>query len=284
MKVAITTASGQLGRAIIQETINKMGKENVVGIARTPVKAQDLDIEIRQGDYDNQSDLETALQGVDIVLMVSGMDTPDKRIGQHRNVIESARKAGVRKIVYTSIYGEAGKCSFFDTIILSNRQTERDIQASGLDWVIGRNGLYIDEDLEAIPDYKIEGKIANCARDGKCAYTSRKELAYAYTQLILDDTRNGQIYNLCGDAVTQQELTGVINEVFGECLTFESMSVEEYVQDRTQAHGEFLGQIIAGIYQGIREGAFDVPSDYKKACGRDHQSLRQMAKAFKSGK
>ena len=99
MKVAITTASGRLGRAIIQETVNKTGKENVIGIARSPEKAKDLGIEIRQGDYDNQPDFETALQDVDVVLMVSGMDTPDKRIGQHRNVIAGAKKAGVRKIV-----------------------------------------------------------------------------------------------------------------------------------------------------------------------------------------
>jgi len=284
MKVAITTASGRLGRAIIQETINKIGKEKVIGIARTPTKAQDLGIEVRQGDYDNRSDFETALQGVDVVLMVSGMNTPDKRIGQHRNVIEGARKTGVRKIVYTSIYGEAGKCSFFDTIILSNRQTERDIQASGLDWVIGRNGLYIDEDLEAIPGYKKEGKIANCAGDGKCAYTSREELAHVYTQLIIDDSKNEKIFNLCGDAVTQQELTNVINDVFGENLTLESLSVEDYLHDRVRAHGEFLGQIIAGIYQGIREDAFNVPSDYEKACDREHQSIRQMVEAFKNRK
>ncbi len=283
MKVGVTTANGQLGRAIILELTQKIGNENVVGIARTPAKAADLGIEVRKGDYNTQSDFETALQDVEVVLVISGMDAPDKRIGQHRNVIEGAKAVGVRKIVYTSIYGIEGKCAF-DTIIKSNRQTEKDIVASGLEWIIGRNGLYIDADLESIPDYKKEGKIANSAGEGKCAYTSRKELAVAYSHLILNDSKNGQFFNLCGEAVSQQELIDSINQILGENLTFNSLSVDEYIKDRVNAHGEFFGKIIAGIYEGIREGAFDVPSDFEKATGRQHKTLIEMIKAYKTGK
>ena len=36
--------------------------------------------------------------------------------------------------------------------------------------------------------------------------------------------------------------------------------------------GEFIGTIIAGIYQGIRSGAFDKSSDFTSAAGREHIS------------
>ena len=208
--IAVTAVSGQLGRSIALEAIAKTGQDKVVGIARTPEKAQDLGIEIRKGDYDQRDDFVTAFKGIDTALIVSGMDAPDKRIGQHRNVIAGAKAAGVRKIVYTSIFGHVGKCTF-DAIIQSNRQTEEDVKHSGLEWVIGRNGLYIDADLEAIDDYRKAGKIANSAGNGKCAYTSRSELAAAYANLLVDDALNGQIYNLCGQPVTQFRLgnTGV---------------------------------------------------------------------------
>ncbi|MGD8534968.1 MAG: SDR family oxidoreductase [Candidatus Aminicenantes bacterium] len=281
MKAAITTASGRLGRAIVKEMITKIGEHNVIGVARSPEKAKDLGIEVRRGDYNNESDFVHAFRGVEVALIVSGMDAPDIRIQQHRNVIEGAKKSGVRKIVYTSIYGREGK-SMFDAIIKSNRQTEKDIQAGGLEWAIGRNGLYIDADFEAIPDYKKEGIITNCAADGKCAYTSRAELARAYGHLIMDDSLNGQIYNLCGEAITQQELTDVINAVFNLELIYKPMSVDAYVQDRVKTHGDFLGHIVAGIYKGIRDGAFDILSDYVKVCGKEHQSLTQMAEEFKA--
>lgn len=280
MKIAISAASGQLGHAIVKAAIAKLGKNNVIGLARTPAKAQDLGIEIRPGNYSQVQDMEVSLQDIEVLVLVSGMDAPDKRVEMHRNVIKAAKSAGVRKIIYTSIIGIEGKCSF-DAIIKSNRQTEQDIQTSGLEWIIGRNGLYVDADFEALADYKQAGKIANCADGGKCGYTSRTELAKAYVNLMVDDTLNGKIYNLCGPAVTQQELVKTINEVFGEKLSYESMSVEAYEQDRIKAHGEFFGSIIAGIYQGIREGAFDVPSDYKQAAGIEQLSLKEMGLQFK---
>ncbi|MDX1284041.1 MAG: NAD(P)H-binding protein, partial [Draconibacterium sp.] len=178
MKVAVTTASGALGAAIIKSLINEIGSENVVGIARSPKKANHLGVEIRKGDYNNKTDFEKALIGIEVVLLVSGMDHPDKRIGQHRNVINAAKENSVKKIVYTSIIGKDGD-STFDAIVKSNRQTEKDIQESGMDWAIGRNGLYIEPDVEYIEKYKEFGKIANCASNGLCSYTNRAELAFA---------------------------------------------------------------------------------------------------------
>lgn len=283
MKVAVTTAGGRLGRAIIKQTAAGVGRENVVGVARSPEKAADLGIEIRRGDYNQAENFPSAFRGVDVALIVSGFDSPDKRIQQHRNVIAGAKAAGVRKIVYTSIFGDEGKSSF-DAIIHSNRQTEKDIQDSGLDWAIGRNGLYIDEDFMALDSYREEGRIANCAGGGRCAYTSRAELARAYARLIVQDPLNRGIYNLCGAPVTQQELTAVINEVFGDSLRYQPISVEDYLADRIRVHGDFLGRIIAGIYTGIREGAFDIASDFEAVCGRPHKDLRQMALEFKAEK
>lgn len=94
MKIAVTAASGQLGRAIVKATTALIGSEHVIGIARTLSKAQDLGVEVRQGRYDDRAELRQALVGVDCVLLVSGMDAHDKRIAQHRNVIEAAQAAG----------------------------------------------------------------------------------------------------------------------------------------------------------------------------------------------
>jgi NAD(P)H dehydrogenase (quinone) len=278
--IAITAVSGRLGRAVAREVVGKTGREGVVGIARTPEKARDLGIEIRKGDYNRREDFVAAFRGIDAALIISGMDAPDKRIGQHRNVIEGARAAGVRKIVYSSIFGHVGKCAF-DSIIKSNRQTEDDVKQSGMPWIIGRNGLYIDADLEAVDAYRNAGKIANSAGEGSYAYTSRSELAAAYAKLLVDDSLNGRIYNLCGESVTQQALTDVINAVFNENLVYEPMSVEAYLRDRIETHGEFLGTIIGGIYQGIREGVFDIASDFKQAAGRDHLSLTAMVENYR---
>ncbi len=280
MKLAVTAASGQLGVAIVNEAIRQLGSQNIIGIARNPEKAVHLGLEIRQGDYNNGEEYQNALKGIEVVLLVSGMDAPEKRIEQHRNVINAARTAGVRKLVYTSIFGKPGKCAF-DPIILANRQTEQDIMDSGLDWSIGRNGLYLEADLEYLDHYFKDGKISNCAGEGRCAYTTRDELARAYLDMITRDELNGSVYNLAGETITQQELVDAINLVYGSDLKFESMSVEEYRRDRTAAHGDVFGTIISGIYEGIRKGAFEIDSDYRSVTGREHISAAEYINWYK---
>ena len=281
MKIAVTSASGNLGASIVKNLVQLIGKENVIGIARTTEKAAHLGVEIRKGDYNNRADFDLALKSVDAVLLVSGMDTPDKRIEQHRNVIEAAKSNGIKKIVYTSIVG-AEKNNAFSPIVQTNRQTEMDVNNSGLEWVIGRNGIYIEPDLEYIDTYIKEGGISNCAGTGLCTYTSRGELGFAYAKMLIEDKHNGETYNLVGQGITQQELADYMNQVFNTNLNYQSLSVEAYAAERKAALGDFIGTVIAGIYEGIQQGANDVSSDFEKAAGRTHLSPIAMIENFKN--
>jgi NAD(P)H dehydrogenase (quinone) len=269
MRVAVTAASGQLGSQVVRELGKILETDQVVGLARTPDKASSLGVEVRRGDYASPRELETSLAGVDTLLLVSSMAPPDERIDQHRNVISAAVAAGVQKIVYTSIQG-AEEGTAFSPIVLSNRQTEKDVLASGLTWSIGRNGIYIEPDVDYIDTYKAAGKIANCAGDGRCGYTTREELGYAYARMLTDSRHDGQTYNLHGEVITQAQLAEHLNGAFGIQLRFEDMSVEDYRAERQAELGEFLGTVIAGIYEGIRNGAFDNPSNFEAAAGRTH--------------
>jgi len=95
MKIAITAASGQLGVAIVNELKKHTDISNIRGIVRTPEKAEEIGVEVRKGDYNDKDSFLKALQDIDVVLLISGNDFPDKRIEQHRNVIEAAKEAGV---------------------------------------------------------------------------------------------------------------------------------------------------------------------------------------------
>lgn len=279
MKIAVTSASGNLGSAIVKSLIKEIGAANVVAIARTPEKATHLGVEVRKGDYNNREDFDKALKGIDKVMLLSGMDLPENRIVQHQNVIAAANQNGVKKIVYTSIIGDEHGTSF-SPIVNSNRQTELDIKDSGMEWVIGRNGIYIEPDLEYIPTYIQEGMIKNSADQGKCAYTSREELSYAYSKMLLEGTHNGQTYNLVGEPITQSQLAEYINQVYDTNLIYVSTSIAAYKEERQAALGDFLGNIVAGIYEGIRNGATNIPSDFFKVASRTHKLPLQMIKDF----
>ncbi len=64
------------------------------------------------------------------------------------DVVAVARQAGVRRVLFTSIIGNGCEmATLFAATQRVNRQTEADLQASGLQWVIGRNALYLELDL-----------------------------------------------------------------------------------------------------------------------------------------
>lgn len=271
MIYAVTAVSGQLGREIALKLIDKFGASNVIGLARTPARVDGLGIEVRLGDYDKPDDLRASLQGVDALVLVSGMAPPEDRIQQHRNVINAAKAAGVQKIVYTSIQGPEEDTAF-SPVVQSNRQTEADIRASGLDWAIGRNGIYIEPDVEYIDSYRAKGEIANSAGNGKCGYTSRSELAHAYAALLTRDGLNSQTVDLNGIPITQDQVAGYLNATFGTELTYRAMTSEEFVDDRKAELGDFIGPIIGGIYDGISNGTYDRIGDFEAVTGRPHQT------------
>ena len=128
--------------------------------------------------------------------------------------------------------------------------------------------------------YIKEGRIANCAGEGLCSYTTRSELAFAYAKMISKDDRNGQTYNLTGEPISQEELTSYLNKTFGSKLVYEAMTPEAYLAFQQEVNGEFLGTIIAGIYQKIRDGEFNVPSHFKMAAGRKHQTWKDYFKSI----
>lgn len=50
MTIAITGATGQLGRLVISKLRNQLPASEVVALARSPEKAGDLGVEVREAD------------------------------------------------------------------------------------------------------------------------------------------------------------------------------------------------------------------------------------------
>lgn len=99
MKIGITGATGQLGQLVLAKLKEKTDVSNLVALVRTPTKAESLGIETRAFDYNQSEGLEASLKGIDYLMMISGSEI-GQREAQHTNVINAAKLAGVKWMVY----------------------------------------------------------------------------------------------------------------------------------------------------------------------------------------
>lgn len=278
MKIGVTAASGNLGSILLSKLCGEVGAANVVGIARSAEKITVANIETRQGDYEIAKDWLPALAGLDTVILVSSPTDPEgkkDRVQMHRNVIEGAKQAGVSKLLYTSVIGNGReKDTLYAPVAAVNRQAEQDLQDSGLNWVIARNGLYLEFDVAHIVNAANENNVfSNNGGDGRCGYITREEIASATVQLALNDKHNNKIYNLVGDCNTQAELVQMVNEVYGLQVNYEPITDEECFARLKPIRGDTVATMLTGCYQCIRNGAYDVKSDFEAATGRPAKNL-----------
>jgi NAD(P)H dehydrogenase (quinone) len=102
--VAVTGASGQLGRRVVAELAERIGGTSVRALTRHPGRVADLGVATRRADFDDPEGLLAAFDGVDRLLLVSA-DRIGHRVAQHRNAVAAAVRAGVGHVFYTSVLG-----------------------------------------------------------------------------------------------------------------------------------------------------------------------------------
>ncbi|MCU0760994.1 MAG: NAD(P)H-binding protein [Steroidobacteraceae bacterium] len=283
--IAVTAASGRLGRATLRELAAQFPGRPRVAVVRQPAKFGAMPgAEVRPGDYEDVDSMTLALQGVEAMVLVSapaigGSD----RIRLHRNAIEAARRAGVRRVLYTSVIGNGIEMQTgFAATQRANRQAEADLAASGLEWVVARNGFYLDIDVEQMRAANARGWYASSSGDGRCGYVSIAELAFATAQLVAGPRPAGRLYNLVGESISVPDLMRLTNEILGLDVEYRLLTDEQKLATaradlRVLARGgEEIAQMFTGLMQGQRLGAFDVPSDFEAAAGRPCKTMREM--------
>ncbi len=134
MTIAITGATGQLGRLAIEKLKAGVPAAGIVALARSPAKAAGLGVAVREADYARPETLASALSGVDTLLLISSSEI-GRRVVQHRNAVGAAKEAGVGRIAYTSLlHADTSPLDLAE----EHRATEAELRASGIPHTILR--------------------------------------------------------------------------------------------------------------------------------------------------
>ena len=225
MTIAITGASGQLGRLVIERLRAKVPASDIVALVRTPSKAADLGVQVREADYTRPDTLNKALAGVDTLLMISSSEV-GQRVAQHRNVIEAAKKAGVKRVVYTSLlHAERSTLGLAPEHV----ETEALLKSSGLSITLLRNGWYTENYTASVGPAVANSALIGSAGQGKIASAARADYADAAVIALTTAGHEGKTYELAGDsAYTLAELAAEISRQTGKDIPYKDLPVADY--------------------------------------------------------
>ncbi|WP_423207260.1 SDR family oxidoreductase [Paracoccus yeei] len=277
MTVAITGATGQLGRLTIAKLKTLLPAGQIVALARSPEKA-DLGVETRAFDYDRPETLAPALAGVERLLLISSSEV-GKRAPQHRAVIEAAKAAGVGEIVYTSLlHADRSPLS----LAAEHVETEAALAESGIPHTILRNGWYAENYTGSIPTALQHGALIGAAGAGRVSGAARADYAEAAAQVLAEGGHAGQTYELAADdAWTLADLAAEVSRQSGRDIPYVDLPEAEYAAALVKAGlPEGLAAAIAGWDAGAAQGAlFDDSRALSGLIGRPTTPLADVVRA-----
>ncbi len=275
MKYAVTGSTGNFGTLAIQSLLAQgIAPSSITAIARDEAKAKDFKakgLTVRIANYGDKASLESALEGVDGLLLVSGSEV-GQRAAQHHNVIEAAKAAGVKRIAYTSITQAS---TSKNPLAPEHKATEEELKSSGIEYTILRNNWYLENFAGDIAGAKQSGVIAAAVKTGKVGSALRREYAEAAVKALVGEGHAGKTYELGGTPWSFTEFAEALSTVIGRPVRFQTITEEE---KKAALVGFGLPDGMAGFYAAldtsIEEGTLSYHSgDLAKLLGREPASL-----------
>ncbi len=223
MTIGITGATGQLGRLAVSALKARVPAGQIVALARDPAKASDLGVAVRAFDY-TAPDV-SALRGIEVLVLISSSSFDD-RAGDHRRVIEAAKAAGVKRIVYTGILkGEASPM----LISQDHIATEAALRASGVPYTLLRNGWYIENKTGSLAGAVAAGALIGSSGEGRFSAAARRDFAEAIAVVASEAGHEGKAYELAGDtSFTMAELAAAVSKQTGKSIPYNDLPADVY--------------------------------------------------------
>ena len=226
--IAVTGANGQLGQLVIEGLVERVPANQLIAAVRSPEKTSSsrmLGVRVREADYRRPETLGTAFQGVQKVLLIS-VDEVNQRFKLHKAVVDAAKEAGVELLVYTSLlHADSSKLC----LAREHKQTEEYIRASGLPFVILRNGWYLENHTSALRDAVKSGELIGSSGDGRFASASRGDYAAAAVAVLTQPVPQSETYELAGDrSFSMAELASEVARQIGRDIPYRNLSGEDY--------------------------------------------------------
>ena len=288
----VTGANGNLGGRVIANLMEMVGPSGFVAGTRDPSSAFARElaasgVAVRRADFDDPATLPAAFEGVEAALLISTYAPNSERLRQNTNAIGAAKAAGVRRLAYTSFAGASATASADHTVQV-HWPTEQAMAASGLDYTILRHALYADIMVGDLDETLATGVLRRAGGSARCCYIARDDLGLSAATVLATSGHENRIYTeTMEEALTCDQIAGLMSEVFGRAIRYEAVPSDVWAQYMTDHWGVplELSKSSIGTMRAIENGEFDIAThDYQAITGRKPQTMREFLEGVAAGR
>lgn len=285
--ILVTGATGKVG----QEVVRQLAAAGVPAraLVRDPARASHLRIpgvDIVVGDLGRPETLEAAFAGVERVFLLSPA-APDQ-VELQGNALAAGQRAGVRQIVKVSVAGgpDAGT-----QIGRWHWTTEKQIEASGLDFTFLRPTIYMQQLLRYAPSIAATGTFSAPMGTGEIALVDTRDVAAAAVGALTESGHGRRIYDLTGpEALSYDAMADAISQAIGRKVSYVHVP-PEYAKKQMIIDGvpRWLADDMIILFASFREGygatvTNSVAEITKQRPRTFRQFARDYARVFSEGK
>lgn len=294
-KLLLTGVDGNLGGQAAEYLLEIADKNQLIFCGYNEAslaKYKEMGIETHVTNFNKIDGLAEAFANADKVALISMPFVGMKRQNAHKNVVDAAKQAGVKQVIYTSLVNASDETNPSIEKI-DHAYTEKYIQSAGLNYIFLRNSQYAEAMITNYYTYvKTDGVLKNNQGEGKMAYISRKDCAKAVAYALINTEYHHKILNINGpELMTISEFIKIGNEVTGNHVSYQAITDEENYAvfdamgvPRTTdgdfkkgSEAPFSSEGMVTFGQAIRLGKMDeYTKDFQELTGQEPLTVRYM--------
>jgi uncharacterized protein YbjT (DUF2867 family) len=271
--ILVTAATGQVGNAALHAVAS--GRTEARALVRDPSAfAAPQGVQVVQGDFDDDTSLAKALEGVDVMLL-AGRDSPES-VSRHRCVLTQARRAGVRHIVKLSAIGASPGSPV--ALMREHYEVDEEVRKGRASWTFLKPHLFMQNLLRAADAVRRDGKLAAPMKHDRFPLVDTRDVGAAAASILLDPARHAGVeYSLTGPAaMSYDEVAAALANVAGHDVTYEAIAPENF-ESRLHAAGlpDWRAYDLAHIASAYGADENTVSPDLERLLGRRPTSLSE---------
>lgn len=276
MKILVTGASGNVGRYVAEELLNK--GEQVVAAGTDPDKLRTLfkdRVDTVHFDFTDKNTFASALMEIDRVFLIR-----PPNLGKPEDLypfIDAMKDRQIKLVSFLSLMGVESNT------IPPHHKIEKYIEASDIPYAHVRPGFFM-QNLSGIHSVEIRGKdqIFVPAGKSKTSFIDAKDIGLAVATLLHDPERFKYTDHTItgGEALDYDQVAEILSKVTGKKITYARPGYLKYRRYYIKNRGmdkDYVNVTVA-LYFMTRIGtAKAITDDFEKLTGRHPRTFEQFA-------